>query len=327
MRRLLGAVSAALLVVVFVAAGVVVVENRTSALAANLGYPGATVWIHVMDLGPRSHAGDDFIDFVDQTESALAYTPSSDSALLTLYDPRRLFRGPQGPLYEPLAAAGHAPAALVSDRLGVNTADVQDVLPAGTRIVGAVSPGVGLAGASPMVIRNREAGPLGGGLYVLAGDGVVDARNLLDALEADGAWISDATVYGPIPVSPFDGARAVVLTGLLVLFVLLSTLVVVLDVTRGTDRLRVAAILGARGRDLRRLLWRRAAPPLAVGAAAGVLVVLAGLAVVTWRLMTDRWLIAETIAVAAGSAVAWSAASVGGTAWWQAWRCARAVSR
>lgn len=327
MRRSLSAVYAALLVVVSVAVGVLVVENRTAAVAANLGYAGPTVWIQVIDLGERARTADDVIDFVDRTGFALAYTPSVDSGLLTLYDPRGLFQGPDGPLAEPLARAGGAPAAMVSDVLGMSGADLEVVLPEGTRIVGGVDPGVGLDVATPVLIRNRAAGPFGGGLYVVAGAGAADAQALVDTLAADGAWIGDATAYGPVPVAPYEGMRGAVLGALLGLFVLMGTLVILLDVAQDRDRLGVGAVLGARRRDLRRMVWTRAAPGLAGGTVAGLLIVLAGSAVFLWRLLTARWVIAGMVAVTVGGVVVWWVVALGCAAWWQAWRCARAVPR
>lgn len=326
MRHMLAAATAALLVLVLGTTGVLVVENRTSAVAASLGYDGATVRIHVMDLGDRDAAADAILDFADQTASAVAYTPASDAGLVTIYDPHGLFRGPEGPLYAPLAAAGDAPAALVADRLGADVDDLRAVLSPATDVVGSVSPGVGFAASRPMVIRNPAAGPLGGGLYVLAGDGVTDAQQLVDTLLADGAWVSEATVVGSVPLAPFDGPRAAILAALLAVFVVTSALLIVLDVARGADRARVAALLGAGRRDLRRVLgsiW----PRLAVGCGAGLLAVLAVTAVAAWRLTTAGWVLAVTITGATATAVLWCLVVAGGAVRWQAWRCSRALPR
>lgn len=327
MRRSLSAVYAALLVIVTVAVGVFVVESRTASVAANLGYAGPTAWIHVVDLGEGTRSPDDLIDVVDHMGLALAYTPSADSGLFTLHDPRGLFQGPDGPLAEPLTLAGGAPAAMVSDVLGLSRADREAVLPEGTRIVGGVDPSVGLDDATPVMIRNPAAGPFGGGMYVVAGAEVADAQHLVDVLVSDGAWIGDATTYGPVPVSPYEGLRAAVLGALLGLFVLMGILVIVLDVAHDRDRVRVGAVLGARQRDLRRMIWTQAAPRLAAGTVAGLIMVLAGLGLVLWRLMTAPQVVAATVAVAVGGAVLWCLMALGWGAWWHAWRCARDLPR
>ena len=225
MRRLVSASYVALLVVVAVAAGVAVVEIHTWNVAVQLGYAGAIARIDVLDLGGQSGAKDDVVDFVDRTGSALAYAPS-DGALLTVHDPRGLFRGADGPLFGPLTRAGQEPAALVSDVLQRQGTDLTGVLPTGTRIVGSVGPGVRLAmleSSGLSVVRNLAAGPLGGGTYVIAGPGALEAQELANALSADGASIDGGAVYPPVSWTPFGRQWfATVLAALLGLFFFLG---------------------------------------------------------------------------------------------------------
>ncbi len=235
MRKTSGAAYAALLVLVFVTGAVVVVENRTASVAANLGYEGPTAWLQVVDLGASARTRSEVVDFVDRRGLALAYTPSLDSGLLTLHDPRGLFRSADGALAEPLGGAGEPPAALVADVLGPAGDDLRGVLARGTRVVGPIDPAVSLDATAPVVIRNPAAGPLGGGLYVLAGADAADAQQLVDVLTAAGAWVGDAHAYGPVAALPYEGVRAAVLGGLLCLFVVMAVLVILLDVARDRD--------------------------------------------------------------------------------------------
>lgn len=330
MWRVMPGVGAALFIVALASVTIYWAESSRGAAARAFGYEGEETWRVIAITSPDTdevRLSEALADFCDDQNAAMGFS-SGDSGVITLYDPNGQFAHAGADLYEPLAAAGSQPAALLSTAVAVEESERAAVVREGVELVGTFDPLTQFDGVYPVLIQNLAAGPVRSGVFRFVGLTSGDEAAVEAAFVAERAEIIRVDIEERVSFVDF---WATVLGRLVVLFTLVSlvttTLIVVAYMSLSRARLQVASLCGATAGDLRRLVLRRLVPLMGLGLLAGLACI--SLAVLSFRdaMLTGPATIASAFGVAVGICCAALVVIVACVAWWQGRTLGRALPR
>lgn len=292
--RIVPALSSGLLVVAGVLSALVVVESGAARVADSLGYAGQTIRLIAIPDDPDGEDGRGLVHAItalaEDERVAVAYSQSYGTGLVTVLDEDGRFRGGGEPLVDGLGVVGAGPTALVSDA-PESAASLTPVLGAGggIELVGTFTSDVMFEQRYPVVLVNVDARPFAEGVYLFAGDGILDddrgftaeVTRLFDdhGMAVLDVAAADASTSTAVAMDALQGPYGIVLALFGVVAVMTQLVVLVVRAALSADRWLAAAVLGLTRSGVRALVWwglmRQVLVGLAAGGGAAVVVVLA----------------------------------------------------
>lgn len=257
------AVAILLLVTATTLSGIRAAEDRATSIASNLGWPGTAVRLTVV-ADEDSAATAPLWEFAEQTGTSLAYTPWSDSGVVIVVDREQRFAAVDGPgVVDGRGFYGSAAVVPVADAAAAQLGLV------GAALRGTLAPGVGFAGSTVHVLAGPQPHMRGSGEYLFAGPRLDELAGTLESLDRGAFFALDVAVDEPVSWWGLHTVGAVLRAVYTAFSLGVVALMAVLSLGSHARRLSLAAVLGARRREMMRMLWEHHLPPCALGLAAG----------------------------------------------------------